>query len=120
MRVHRRQVLPVLLACGLTAAAYAQPEPQSLPHPLTPPRNVKFDRLPERVNTSTTVAMWQDRHGFMWFAKWPGGLTRYDGYTARHFVHDPEDLQSLSSDVVWALCEDAAGMLRIAQEALEK
>ena len=111
MCLHRKQVLLVLLACGLTAVAYAQSEPQSLPRPPTPPRNVKFDHLPEHLYTSTTVAIQQDRKGFMWFATSQGGLTWYDGYTARRFTHDPNDPKSLSSDNVWTLYEDAAGTL---------
>ncbi|MCP4727080.1 MAG: hypothetical protein GY863_18720, partial [bacterium] len=41
----------------------------------------------------------QDKQSFIWFATFDG-LCRYDGYDVIRYKHDPDDLNSLSSDSV--------------------
>jgi signal transduction histidine kinase/ligand-binding sensor domain-containing protein/CheY-like chemotaxis protein len=57
----------------------------------------------------------QDNYGFMWLAT-NDGLYRYDGYTLRPYRHDPNNLRSLSDDVLSRICKDRAGTLWIGTE----
>ena len=52
----------------------------------------------------------QDRRGFIWLAT-NGGLYRFDGYSLKHYVHDPSDPGSLADDTVRAVFGDRAGNL---------
>ncbi len=54
----------------------------------------------------------QDRYGFMWFGT-QDGLNFFDGYTFRHYRHDPEDSTSIPSNIVASLIEDRQGNLYI-------
>lgn len=54
--------------------------------------------------------MLQDREGFIWVAT-KGGLSRYDGYTFKTFVTDPQDNSSISSNAVSNLLEDRSGRI---------
>lgn len=53
----------------------------------------------------------EDRNGDLWLATWGGGVARWDRKTDRfeRFRHDPDDPQSLSSDLVRTLLIDQAG-----------
>jgi len=54
----------------------------------------------------------QDDQGFLWFAT-RFGLSRYDGYNFRIFVHEPGNPNSLSGATVYALFKDREGALWI-------
>jgi signal transduction histidine kinase/ligand-binding sensor domain-containing protein/CheY-like chemotaxis protein len=54
----------------------------------------------------------QDNKGFMWFGT-QEGLNRYDGYSFKVFLNNPENPSSLSHDVIHALFEDRSGILWI-------
>ena len=56
----------------------------------------------------------QDERGFIWIAT-IDGLTRYDGYNFKNFLHDPYDSTSISTNRVFALCE-ADGYLWIGSQ----
>ena len=52
----------------------------------------------------------QDRRGFIWIAT-NGGLYRFDGYSLKHYEHDPSDPGSLADDTVRSVFGDRAGNL---------
>src|SRR5436190_12335518 len=52
----------------------------------------------------------QDNHGFLWLGT-NGGLYRYDGYTLKHYKHDPNDLNSLSDNRIRVVYRDRQGIL---------
>ena len=54
----------------------------------------------------------QDGYGFLWLATTPG-LYRYDGYSLKHYLHEPDDPASLSADRVWTVYKDRDGTLWI-------
>ena len=56
----------------------------------------------------------QDHLGMMWFGTRNGGLSRYDGYSFRNFVHDPDDPSSIAHNYVWDLLIDREGSLWVA------
>jgi len=58
----------------------------------------------------------QDQIGFMWFAT-EDGLNRYDGYGFKIFRNDPENLNSISDNSIWALSEDRQGNIWIGTKA---
>ncbi len=49
----------------------------------------------------------------MWFGT-DDGLSRYDGYRFTVFKHDPQNPQSISSNIITDLLEDRDGMLWVA------
>lgn len=52
----------------------------------------------------------KDKQGFMWFGT-INGLNRYDGYSFKVFVHDPNDTNSISNNAVNYLYEDPEGKI---------
>ena len=48
----------------------------------------------------------------MWFGTMDG-LNKYDGYKFTVYRHDPDNPNSLSSNVIWALHKDHDGLLWI-------
>ncbi|MFZ6655624.1 two-component regulator propeller domain-containing protein [Undibacterium sp. TJN19] len=55
-------------------------------------------------------SMLQDRQGYMWFGT-QGGLHRYDGTKVIYFRHDPNRVNSLADNWVWALHQDSKGRI---------
>lgn len=53
-----------------------------------------------------------DRYGFLWFCT-KNGLDRYDGYTTKRYLHDPDNAQSISGNLARAILEDKNGNLWI-------
>jgi ligand-binding sensor domain-containing protein len=74
---------------------------------------------PHSLSSNLINVMLEDRGGSkalagaLWIGTADGGLNRFDPRTGQflRFRHDPDNLQSLSSDHVWALCEDRSGGL---------
>jgi len=80
---------------------------------LTPSRqNFKFERLSveQGLSQCTVGAIFQDRRGFLWIGT-SDGLNRYDGYSFKHYKHDPSDSTSLSHNTVVTITEDGFGTL---------
>jgi len=80
---------------------------------LTPSRQeFKFERLSveQGLSQCTVGAIFQDRRGFLWIGT-SDGLNRYDGYSFKHYKHDPGDTNSLSDNSVTAIAEDGLGRL---------
>ncbi|MFT5697446.1 MAG: PAS domain S-box-containing protein [Desulforhopalus sp.] len=77
-------------------------------------QHLHFERLADKdgLYKRTITCGLQDKTGFMWFGS-EDGLLRYDGYNFEEFVYDPDDENSLSSNLVYALLEDHDGILWI-------
>jgi diguanylate cyclase (GGDEF)-like protein len=58
-------------------------------------------------------ALAEDRDGFIWVGT-QGGLSRYDGYRFRNFLHRENDPTSLPSNVISDLAADGRGRLWVA------
>ena len=52
----------------------------------------------------------KDNYGFLWLGT-SAGLYRYDGYTLKHYRHEPGDPNSLSDDAIRIIYKDRTGML---------
>jgi ligand-binding sensor domain-containing protein len=81
---------------------------------------VHYTKASDFILSNNVPAIMEDRDGFLWFASAGGGLTRYDKEknTSSHFVHDPKDPASISSNsFFWAgkciLTEDEQGLIWI-------
>ncbi|WP_185964565.1 hybrid sensor histidine kinase/response regulator transcription factor [Aliikangiella marina] len=62
----------------------------------------------------------QDKEGFMWFGT-GAGLNRYDGYKFKHFLKEPDKLNTISSDYITALWQDNEGIIWVGtQQGLNK
>ena len=71
--------------------------------------------MDDEANTvGSTLAIHQDKFGFMWFAG-KSGLTRFDGSEYVFYKHN-NDLNGISNDVIWDILEDDAGNLWLATE----
>ena len=77
-------------------------------------KHYHFERviLEEGLYQYTVFDVLQDRNGFMWIGT-SEGLYRYDGYSVKHYKHDPTDPRSLSANFARSLFEDRDGTLWI-------
>lgn len=64
------------------------------------------------LSNNTVMACIQDRRGFIWFGT-KEGLTRFDGFQFKIFLHSPSVSNSLKNNYITALCEDADGWIWI-------
>lgn len=69
--------------------------------------NPRFDYLTidQGLSSNHTRFVYQDEKGFLWIAT-EDGLNRYDGYTFKHYKHDPKNRNSLSDNAVYSIYED--------------
>ena len=76
------------------------------------PMPLHFEHLTSEVGLSQNDVncILQDQQGFLWFGT-HDGLNRYDGYNFKVFQFDPNDLQSISSNLIFTLSEDQQGNL---------
>ena len=58
------------------------------------------------------MACIQDRRGFVWFGT-KEGLTRFDGFQFKIFLHSPSTTNCLINNMVSSLCEDSDGWIWI-------
>lgn len=65
------------------------------------------------ISVAETNAIAQDHQGFIWVGG-SNGLARYDGQEFKLFLHDPQNLHSLSSNYVWDILVDHKGDLWVA------
>jgi signal transduction histidine kinase/ligand-binding sensor domain-containing protein/CheY-like chemotaxis protein len=79
------------------------------------PGSVNFKHLSYREGLvqSPVSAFLQDDQGFIWFGN-QKGLTRYDGYEFKTFVHNASDTTSLSNDRVNAVFMDSEKTIWVA------
>ncbi|MGB8491611.1 MAG: two-component regulator propeller domain-containing protein, partial [Bacteroidales bacterium] len=64
------------------------------------------------LSNNTVVACIQDRRGFIWFGT-KEGLTRFDGFQFKIFLHSPSVSNSLLNNYVTSICEDRDGWIWI-------
>lgn len=62
------------------------------------------------INLTEIHSVFQDSRGYMWFGTSEGAI-RYDGFTAVHFTHDPDDPHSISHNHVYNFVEGPEGNL---------
>ncbi len=76
--------------------------------------DLKFKHLSieDGLSQNAVYEIIQDQHGFMWFGTL-NGLNRYDGYSFKHYIHEPFDSTSLSGNTITELMEDSRGYLWI-------
>lgn len=75
---------------------------------------IRFDHLTveDGLSQSSVRDIVQDQQGFIWFGT-EEGLNRYDGFGFEIFKHDPQNPNSLQSNVISSLYVDRAGDLWI-------
>ncbi|MFC1527531.1 sigma 54-interacting transcriptional regulator [Candidatus Neomarinimicrobiota bacterium] len=97
--------LVVLILFCLTYALWANSNSEN---------GMKFDHLTikDGLSQSRVITILQDRKGFMWFGT-SDGLNRYDGYEFNVYRHNPDDLNSLSSNYINDIYEDINGIIWI-------
>lgn len=79
-----------------------------------PARYIRFTNLSleQGLSQSAVNCILQDHRGYMWFGT-QDGLNRWDGYDFTVYKNDPQNAESLSGNVIWALHEDGDGSLWI-------
>jgi ligand-binding sensor domain-containing protein/signal transduction histidine kinase len=82
--------------------------------PMIEGKGIRFTRLSTEDGLSQTrvAQIVQDDLGFMWFGT-QYGLNRYDGYSFKAFVHDPQRSKSFGGAFVYSLFKDRSGILWI-------
>ena len=64
------------------------------------------------LSNNTVMACIQDRRGFVWFGT-KEGLTRFDGFQFKIFLHSPSVPNCLLNNFVSSICEDGDGWIWI-------
>jgi len=69
--------------------------------------NIRFSKLSTKhgLSQSNVLCIFQDSKGYMWFGT-QNGLNVFNGYTFKVYTHIEGNPDSLSNNVVHALCED--------------
>jgi signal transduction histidine kinase/ligand-binding sensor domain-containing protein/DNA-binding response OmpR family regulator len=101
MSFKRISLIPLLLfITGITI--YAQEE------------KFRFHHLQTTTGLSQNdvISLFQDSRGFMWIGT-NDGLNRYDGYSFRVFQYEPDNIFSLTSNLISCIDEDFEGNLWI-------
>lgn len=77
-------------------------------------KQLKFDKLTvdDGLSDNTVNCVFQDNFGFMWFGT-NDGLCKYDGYNFVTYRNNPEDISSISQNVITAIAELPDGNLII-------
>jgi signal transduction histidine kinase/ligand-binding sensor domain-containing protein/DNA-binding response OmpR family regulator len=75
-------------------------------------QDIRFDVLSVggKPFQQRVFALAQDNYGFLWIGT-DDGLYRYDGYSLRHYSHDPGNPRSLTENTVMLIYKDRAGIL---------
>lgn len=76
--------------------------------------NLHFKHLgiADGLSQSSVYCLYQDTKGFIWIGT-TDGLSRYDGYSFRHFKYDQQDSCSIGSNEPLSISEDNKGNLLI-------
>ncbi len=59
------------------------------------------------------VSIFKDSNNIIWLGTYYGGLIRYDGKHFKQYIHNPNDLKSISDNRIWEIYEDTRGNLWI-------
>ena len=76
------------------------------------PQRVTFEHLTVEDGLAHNSGLYlvQDREGFLWIGT-QNGLSRYDGYNFKNYIHQPGDTTSLSGSYINSLYLDHSGAL---------
>ena len=67
-------------------------------------------RIDNGLSSNTVMSCIQDRRGFIWLGT-KEGLTRFDGFQFKIFLHSPSVSNCLLNNFITALCEDGDGWI---------
>lgn len=70
------------------------------------PPDIEFEHLSVKdgLSASAIMGLYQDSYGYLWVGTLDG-LNRYDGYTFKNFIPDPEDPHSIAENGVFQMSE---------------
>ena len=88
-------------------------------YPQAPELQLDHISTQDGLSNNSITSILQDSVGFMWFGT-PEGLNRWDGKSFKIFTHNPQDSNSLSSNLVRRLYEDASGVMWVDANGLHK
>ena len=76
------------------------------------PQSITFEHLTVEDGLAHNSGLYlvQDREGFLWIGT-QNGLSRYDGYNFKNYIHQPGDTTSLSGSYINSLYLDHSGAL---------
>lgn len=61
--------------------------------------------ISKNLSHNSVQCIYQDSYGFIWFGT-EGGLNKYDGYTIKEYLHNPDDSTSISNNNILSIYED--------------
>ena len=74
------------------------------------PLNLDQLTVEDGLSQSEVTCLLKDRKGYVWIGT-KSGLNRYDGHGFKHYLHNPFDSTTISSDQIFSLHEDSRGRL---------
>jgi len=104
--------IPLLIFSSVCAAQNR--DKQDMPGNTEAGQNFQFEHLStaQGLSDNNVTCILQDSRGFLWFGT-QNGLNRYDGYTFKVFVLDPEDSTTISNNLIGTIYEDRSQTLWI-------
>lgn len=81
------------------------------------PKSIEFERISrkEGLPDNSVTSIIQDRYGMLWFGTY-NGLSRYDGYNFKTFVHSSSDTTTITESFVRALTLTKEGNILVAHD----
>lgn len=107
-RCLRLSCLGLVLQCIVTIIFLCMPS-------LAVASGLRFEHIMTEagVSVAETNAIAQDNQGFIWIGG-SNGLARYNGQDFQVFLHNPQDIRSLSHNYVWDILVDHVGDIWVA------
>lgn len=98
----------------VTSESTAPNQEQEINSSKPPPEDIKFGKISvnQGLSQSSVSSILQDNAGLLWFGT-DDGLNKYDGYEFTVYKHDPENANTVSSNVIQTIYEDSKGQLWI-------
>lgn len=64
------------------------------------------------------LSLYEDRDNNLWMGTWASGLNRFNRATEsfKHYVHNPDDTLSISSNMIYSMYEDSKGRFLVGND----
>jgi len=94
-------------------AAFSSQEPPEASYK-PPPDEIKFGKISvnQGLSQSSVSSIIQDNSGLLWFGT-DDGLNKFNGYEFSIYKHDPENVNTISSNVILSIFQDSRDQLWI-------
>jgi signal transduction histidine kinase/ligand-binding sensor domain-containing protein/CheY-like chemotaxis protein len=81
-------------------------------------RFIRYFENPKNPGFTYILNIFEDSKGYLWLGTYQEGLMKFDPVkeTFKKYVHDPNDPESISDDIIWSVSEDNNNILWVGTE----